>query len=129
MEKSSKNLMFYVGFMLSLIFMIAALSMIYFRLITDLDKEREKYKGIMKIGLSKKELSSIVSKQLAELIFVPFVVASLFFLIGVAFLRDVIGGSLGNVAAASLVIFLAIQCLGYLAVNNKYRRTLMKDLV
>ena len=128
-EKSSKNLMFYVGFMLSLIFMIAALSMIYFRLITDLEKEREKYKGIMKIGLSKKELSSIVSRQLAVLIFVPFVVASLFFLIGVAFLRDVIGGSLGSVTAASFVIFLVIQCLGYLAVNNRYRRALIKDLV
>lgn len=128
-EKSSKNLLLYVGFMLSLIFMIAALSMIYFRLITDLDKEREKYKGIMKIGLSKKELSSIVSRQLAVLIFVPFVVASLFFLIGVAFLRDVIGGSLGSVTAASFVIFLVIQCLGYLAVNNRYRRALIKDLV
>lgn len=128
-EKSSKNLMLYVGFMLSLIFMIAALSMIYFRLITDLDKEREKYKGILKIGLSQKELFSIVSKQLAVLIFAPFVVASLFFLIGAAYLREVIGGSLGSVTAASFVIFLVIQCLGYLAVNHRYRRALIKNLV
>ncbi|HEY4390496.1 MAG TPA: ABC transporter permease [Paenibacillus sp.] len=128
-DKNSKNLMFYVGFMLSLIFMIAALSMIYFRLITDLDKEREKYKGIMKIGLSKKELTSIVSRQLAVLMFVPFVVASLFFFTGVLFLREVVGGSLGTVTASCFVIFMTIQCLGYFIINAKYRNALVKELV
>lgn len=128
-EKNTKNLLFYVGFMLSLIFMIAALSMIYFRLITDLDKEREKYKGIMKLGLSKKELSTILSRQLAVLFFAPFIVASTIFFIGMMFLQKTIGGSLGAVTVFIFALFLVVQSLGYFVVNTKYRKSLMKRLI
>ncbi|MGE7920520.1 ABC transporter permease [Viridibacillus sp. NPDC093762] len=127
-DKNAKNLMFYIGFMLSLIFMIAALSMIYFRLITDFDKEREMYKGIMKMGLSKKELSTVVSKQLFVLMFVPFIVASVFLFIGVDFLEEVMGGSLQTIAIYSFGVFFTIQLLGYLIVNRKYRKTLITEL-
>ncbi|MFJ9462825.1 ABC transporter permease [Viridibacillus arvi] len=127
-DKNAKNLMFYIGFMLSLIFMIAALSMIYFRLITDFDKEREMYKGIMKMGLSRNELSKVVSKQLFVLMFVPFIVASIFLFIGVDFLEDMIGGALQTIAIYSFGVFFIIQLLGYLIVNRKYRKTLIKEL-
>ncbi|MGE7923820.1 ABC transporter permease [Viridibacillus arvi] len=127
-DKNAKNLMFYIGFMLSLIFMIAALSMVYFRLITDFDKEREMYKGIMKMGLSKKELSKVVSKQLFVLMFVPFIVASVFLFIGVDFLEDMIGGALQTIAIYSFGVFFIIQLLGYLIVNRKYRKTLIREL-
>ncbi|HBJ02863.1 MAG TPA: ABC transporter permease, partial [Lysinibacillus sp.] len=79
-EMFVKSVMFFIGSMLSLIFLSAAMSILYFYLQTTLLQEKEKYMGIRKLGLSKKELSSVIAKELAILIFVPFTIAILLLL-------------------------------------------------
>lgn len=54
-EMFVKSVMFFIGFMLSLIFLSAAMSILYFYLQTTLIQEKEKYIGIRKLGLSKKK--------------------------------------------------------------------------
>lgn len=128
-EKNSKNLMFYIGFSMSAIFTIAASSMIYFKLFTELEKECIKFKGIAKLGLSKKELSKIISTQIFTLMFVPFFVALiLLFTIG-GFLGGEIVKSYFTVAIVCSVIFLIIQILGYIIVNSKYKKAVFKEVI
>lgn len=127
-EKNTKNLMFYVGFMISLIFIIAAISIIYFQLITDMSSEREKYKGIIKMGLSKRELSKIISRQLFIVLFIPFTLASTFLFIGVGFLENLVGNSLTPISLICFGIFLSIQLVGYFMLKNKYVKILLRHI-
>lgn len=127
-EKDMKSLMFYVGFMIGLIFMIAAVSIIYFQLITDIEKEKEKYRGIRKMGLSKRELSCIISLQLAILLFVPFTLAAIFLWIGVEYLKGFIGSNLTGISLLCFGIFLVIQLTGYFWLKAKYVKSLLKGM-
>lgn len=127
-EKMAKNLMLYIGFVLSVIFVLAASSMIYFRLITEKEKETIKFRSIIKIGLSKKDLSKIIFQNLAILMFVPFIIASLFLFIGAAALSNMIGGSYSIVAIICFAVFLLLQSVGYIFVARTYNKTILKGL-
>ena len=128
-EKNSKNLMLYVGFFISVIFVMAASSMIYFKLITDLEKECAKFKGIVKIGLSKKELSKIISTQNFILMFVPFSVAIILLFMGVWPLSSKLGESYITVSIMCSVVFLIIQIIGYIMVNSKFKEAIFKEVI
>src|SRR5699024_7661851 len=54
---------------------VSAGSFLYFRLYADLDDDKAKFSAISKIGLTTKEMSKIVSKQVAILFFTPIMVA------------------------------------------------------
>ncbi|GAB1787074.1 FtsX-like permease family protein [Priestia megaterium] len=127
-EKNMKNLMFYVGFMISLIFIVADISIIYFQLITDIEKERERYRGIRKMGLSKRELSQIISRQLFVLLFVPFALATIFLWIGVEYLKGLIGDNLASISLLCFSIFFIVQLTGYLLLKTKYIKSLLKGM-
>lgn len=128
-EKNSKNLMFYVGFFISLIFVIAASSMIYFRLITELEKECVKFKGIVKLGLSKKELSKIISTQNFMLMLVPFLVALILLFIGIGSISNNSGESYFTVALECSAVFFIIQVIGYILVNSKYKKAVFEKVI
>ncbi|MBU5675952.1 ABC transporter permease [Alkaliphilus sp. MSJ-5] len=127
-EKIVKNLMLYIGFVISVIFVLAASSMIYFRLITEKEKETTKFRSITKIGLSQKDLSKIIFQNLAILMFVPFIVASVFLFIGAAALSNITGGSYFIVAIICFVVFLLLQSIGYIFVSRNYNKTIIKGL-
>src|SRR5699024_4240701 len=64
-----------VGSFIGIVFFVSAGSFLYFRLYTDLDEDREKFAAISKIGLTSREMSRVISKQIALLFFAPIVVA------------------------------------------------------
>src|SRR5699024_10150477 len=64
-----------VGLFIGIVFFVSAGSFLYCRLYTDLDQDREKFAAISKIGLTSREMSRVISKQIALLFFAPIVVA------------------------------------------------------
>src|SRR5699024_6468753 len=65
----------FVGLFIGIVFFVSAGSFLYFRLYADLDDDKAKFSAISKIGLTTKEMSKIVSKQVAILFFTPIMVA------------------------------------------------------
>lgn len=124
-EKFVKSIMFFIGFMLSLIFLSAAMSILYFYLQTSLDAEKVKYLGIRKIGLSVRELSSIVTKELAMLVFIPFTIASIL-LFGVMFgMRSIISVSFYQMTVIGISLFLLIFIISFLMIRRGYLKKLI----
>ena len=76
------NLTLYIGGILSFVFLLAVASFIYSRLYSELDAECRKLKGIVKIGLSRKELSRVLSRLIFLILCVPFVLALVYLWIG-----------------------------------------------
>lgn len=123
-EKFVKSIMFFIGFMLSLIFLSAAMSILYFYLQTSLEGEKVKYMGIRKIGLSVKELSSIVTKELAMLVFIPFTIAFVL-LFGVLFgMRSMISASFYQMTVIGISLFLFIFIVSFLIIRRGYLKKL-----
>ncbi|WP_434182294.1 FtsX-like permease family protein [Bacillus thuringiensis] len=124
-EKFTVSLLFFIGFMMSLIFLSAAMSILYFYLQMALEGEKEKYTGIRKIGFSVKELASVVTKELATLIFIPFVLASIL-LFGTMFgLRNQFSSALYGVTAIGVGLFLMLFVISFFIIRRSYLKKLM----
>lgn len=124
-EKFVKSIMFFIGFMLSLIFMSAAMSILYFYLQTSLEGEKEKYAGIRKIGFSVKELASVVTKELATLTFIPFTIAALILLATMFIIRNNISSAFYQLTAIGLGIFLFLFIISFFIIRRAYLNKLV----
>ncbi len=126
-EKSVKSIMFFIGFMLSLIFLSAAMSILYFYLQTSLEGEKKKYAGIRKIGLSVKEIASVVTRELATLIFIPFTFASIILFVAMLSMRHYISMTFYQMTAIGVGVFLLLFVISFCIIRWGYLNKLVKE--
>lgn len=124
-EMFVKSVMFFIGSMLSLIFLSAAMSILYFYLQTTLQQEKEKYIGIRKLGLSRKELATVIAKELAILIFVPFTIAITLLLITLLAMRSMVSTAFLQVSMASSCCFFVLFLISYVLIRKSYFKRLV----
>ncbi len=74
MKNSLSHALFF-GLFISVLFFLAAGSILYFKLYQDLDNDTAQYKALYRIGLTVKEMKNVATKQVAYLFFIPFSVA------------------------------------------------------
>lgn len=112
----------FVGLFIGIVFFVSAGSFLYFRLYTDLDDDKEKFQAISKIGLTTKEMSKVMSKQVAILFFTPIIVALIHGGIALTALSHMFDQNL--VVEASLVLgtFFLIQVIYFFVVRYFYVR-------
>lgn len=65
----------FVGLFIGIVFFVSAGSFLYFRLYTDLDDDKQKFKSIAKMGLTDRELHKVLNRQIGILFFAPIAVA------------------------------------------------------
>ncbi|MEQ6357484.1 ABC transporter permease [Lysinibacillus sp. M3] len=126
-EMFTKSVMFFIGSMLSLIFLSAAMSILYFYLQTTLLQEKEKYVGIRKLGLSKKELFTVVSKELAILIFVPFAIAITMLFATLFAMRAMVSTAFLQVSMVSSLCYFALFFGSYIFIRKSYFKRLLSN--
>lgn len=69
-EKSGSFLLFML-FFVSILFFLASNVMLHFKLLTEFEREKLKYKKIYKIGITRQEVTRIISKELKVIFFLP----------------------------------------------------------
>ncbi len=121
-----KRIMFFIGFMLSLIFLSAAMSILYFYLQTSLAGEKRKYLGIRKIGLSMKEMGVIVTRELSILIFAPFTMAAILLFIVLFSIRDALSPAFAQMTTVGVGIILLLFTLSFLIIRKAYLKKLVE---
>lgn len=122
------NLTLYIGGMLSFVFLLAAASFIYSGLYSELDIECRKFRGIVKIGLSQKELSGVLSRLVFCILCIPFGVALVYLWLGVFIIEQFTLVSSIPVALGFTGILILLQIVLYLTVRNSYRRTVFQKV-
>ncbi len=65
----------FLGVFLGLLFMMAAILIIYYKQISEGYEDKERYNIMQKVGLSKKEIKSSVNSQILMVFFLPIIVA------------------------------------------------------
>lgn len=118
----------FVGLFIGAVFFVAAGSFLYFRLYSDLEDEKRKFSAIGKLGLTDKELSRILSVQLALLFFVPIIVAVIHGAVALTALQNMFNFSLVKESVLVLGSFSVIQILYFLFIRANYIRKIKRSI-
>ncbi|MGI6643403.1 MAG: FtsX-like permease family protein [Bacillota bacterium] len=66
----------FIALFITALFFIASGSVLYFRVFSEADEDREKYAMMRKIGVTSREVKQVIIRQVAVLFFVPFLVGA-----------------------------------------------------
>lgn len=124
-ESLTRKLCTFVGFSVSLIFLVASISLIYFRLYTSLEREKKKYASMYKLGFSQKEMYQTVGRKIRVLLWIPFVLAILIMWLGILYIDAQSTVSSLGMSIKYSIIFVVVYFVFYHFVNAIYRRKLL----
>lgn len=127
-EQLTQNLILYVGSVLCFSFLLAVASFIYSRLYSTMEKECMKYKGVVKIGLSRLELYKILNSILKVIVILPYAFALIYMWIGVLMIDRFTIISNVPTAVICTAIYSIMQLLVYLVIKRGYRKNIVKGV-
>lgn len=118
----------FIGLFIGIVFFVSAGSFLYFRLYSDLDEDKEKFRAIAKLGLTDRELNRVLTRQMALLFFAPIVVAIVHGAVALTTLSHILQRSLVQESAMVLGIFFLIQLMYFFIVRFFYIKQIRSAL-
>lgn len=97
-----------IGGFLFLVMALAEASIIYIKIYSDANEDKQKYKTLLNIGASKKDISKSISREVALFYFIPLAVGSIHSYFAINVLADFMKENLNFVYLISLLICIAI---------------------
>ncbi len=116
------GLVLFVGLFIGIVFFVSAGSFLYFRLYADLDEDKQKFRSIAKMGLTEKELKTVLTRQTAILFFTPILVALIHGAIALTSLSHLFYYDLTKISTAVLGVFTFIQIIYFSIVRYFYTK-------
>ncbi|KFN02210.1 ABC transporter permease [Bacillus clarus] len=126
--KQTNGLLLMASVLVGIVFFTFAASFIYFRLYTDLDRDQQQYKMISKMGLSRRELRKVVTRQLLLMFFLPIVIAVVHTVVAYTALQQLVDFSILNSSIIILISFICIQILYFFMTRWRYLQKLYKTM-
>ena len=118
----------FIGLFIGLIFFVSAGSFLYFRLYSDIDEDKAKFKAISKIGLTDKEMKRVVTSQTALLFFTPIIVAVIHGAVALTALSNLFFFNIVSESIMVLGSFLIIQIIYFFIVRYFYIKQIKEAL-
>ncbi|WP_100012919.1 ABC transporter permease [Lentibacillus sediminis] len=119
----------FIGLFIGIVFFVSAGSFLYFRLYSDLDQDKRKFKSIAKMGLTDKELKKVINRQTALLFFAPIVVALIHGAVALTALSNFFDYNLVSESAMVLGSFAGIQIIYFLVVRYLYTKQIRRAVL
>lgn len=121
---STYSLFTVVGLLVAAVFLLAAGSFIYFKIHTNLEAEKKKFDVLKRMGLSNKELKSLVTKHLMPQFFLPWGVALCHSLFAFVALQSILK-NIANVSIVKEVVFaflflIIIEVIYFMLIRWRY---------
>ncbi|MFD2615046.1 FtsX-like permease family protein [Paenibacillus gansuensis] len=127
-SRQENGILLMISGLVGIVFFTFAASFIYFRLYADLDRDEQQYRMISKVGLSRKEMKTMITRQLAVLFFLPLGVALVH--TGVAFLalQQLVHFSIWNHSLIIIVTAVTAQIIYFFLARWRYLSRLYRKL-
>lgn len=122
----SAKLFLFIGVFISLLFFIAAGSLVYFKLFTDLPKDVEQLKALRRLGMTEGEMGRVMSVQVFVIFLVPFLVATIHALFAFNMMRVTMKVEVFQYTWIVIAVFFVIQIIYYWITKNVYMRQLFR---
>lgn len=126
-ELLTKKLCLFVGVSISIIFLVASVSLIYFRLYTSLDREQQKYHALYKLGFSRQEMYQTIGRKVRGLLWAPFSIALSMMWLGVFYIESQTAISILTLSLKYSALFLVLYFLFYGIVVRVYRHKFIEE--
>lgn len=127
-EQLIKNLIVYIGGILCVSFLLAVASFLYSRLYSSLEKDCKYYQGIVKVGLSKKELSRILNGLVSTLVMIPYILSLVYMWV---FILRIDRSNVVSIVPMSInctIVFTIIQIGVFIFVQKSYKRAVFNKI-
>lgn len=127
-EQLIKNLIVYIGGILCVSFLLAVASFLYSRLYSTLDKDCKHYQGIVKVGLSKKELSRILNGLVSTIVIIPYLLSLVYMWV---FILRIDRSNVVSIVPMSInctIVFTIIQIGVFIFVQKSYKRAVFNKI-
>lgn len=121
-SRQSGALTAFIAMFITTLFSIASGSVLYSRLFTELQEDQAKYASLRRLGLSRKEMASVITRQVSILFFAPFLVGCAHCLMAFKTLSNCIPIPIWHFAGLSIGIFFALQVVYFLMTCSAYIR-------
>lgn len=119
-ELQQAKILQFMGTSIGIIFFIAVLSFLYFRLFTDEESDRVKYNSLSKVGLSYNGMKKIVTIEVGSLFLIPFILSSINTLVAIIFVSNKLRIPV-NINSFKVLSILSILYIAYfIIIKNKY---------
>ncbi len=119
--------LFYLGIILSLVFLLAAVLMIYYKQISEGYEDQERFDIMQKVGMTKQEIRKSINSQLLTVFFFPLALAALHMCFAFPIIRKILlAFNLNNVVlfaattGISLLVFAVFYTIVYRLTSNAY---------
>lgn len=119
--------------LVGVVFFIFAISFLYFRLFTDLERDKSQFQMLSKLGLTKREFKKIVTQQISILFFIPIVISVLHSSMAFLAIRALAQSRHIDlpIAGNSILIFtsfISVQIIYYLIIRRSYLRQILHSI-
>src|SRR5699024_7706765 len=104
----------FIGLFIGIVFFVSAGSFLYFRLFMDLEEDKTKFTSIAKMGLTDKELKTVITRQTMILFFAPIIVALVHGAVALTALSHFFNYNLVKESSIVLGSFFAIQIIYFI---------------
>lgn len=125
--KKNYSLFVFVTLLIGILFFVAGGMVLYFKQYTELNQSKKLFKKLYKIGISKKEVESIITKECFVTFFTPLVMGSIFGYCFIYLVTNVVSGSdvlekfMKNTTLVVIAYFI-FQLAFYLITKRKYSK-------
>jgi putative ABC transport system permease protein len=129
--KNGYSVFLFVSTVMGILFFVAGGSVLYFKQYTELPEAKVTFRKLYKIGISDKEMKSIIGKELAAVFFLPLIFGSFLGVSLIYLMTYIVGGEaiirefLMNASAVVAIYFLS-QGIYYVITRNKYNQEIIK---
>lgn len=121
------SLTLFIGVFVSLLFFIAAGSMIYFKLFTELDEDYAQLQALKRMGVTDQEMKNMMTFQIAIIFFVPFIIGAIHALFAFKMLNNIqVFGMIWGYGGIVIGIFFLMQLVYFLITRKTYINRLLR---
>ncbi|WP_019640092.1 FtsX-like permease family protein [Paenibacillus fonticola] len=128
-QTSIYSTMLFIALLVGTVFFIAAGSFLYFRLYADLEYDRRQYATMSKIGVTQREIDTMVTRQISLLFFVPIGMAMIHSLFAFVALQSYFNFSIAVEAGFILASFFIVQVMYFYFIRRRYLRNVRKAII
>ena len=124
---------FYLGIILSLVFLLATVLIIYYKQITEGYEDKTRYQILQKVGMTKSEIRSTINSQVLTMFFLPLLMAGLHTVFAFGLISKLLmlfgamdAGFLALVALICFAVYSVVYVLVYKLTSGIYYKIVAK---
>ncbi|MCB2305740.1 ABC transporter permease [Clostridium estertheticum] len=119
------GIVYFLGAFLSLVFIIATGSIIYFKLISEAYLDKDKYVLLKRLGMTNKEIFRATTRQIGISYLLPLVVGIIHSCVAMSVLSKLIDYNILTPATSSIITFIVVYVGYFVATTRKYMKIVM----